>query len=126
MARRVVTLSLAETDLAVLDRLARAYGSRSRAVRELLRQAAGGGLQDGPAVEELRRLSREVAALRELVEKRLGPVETAHVAAGPSQTSPVEDFAPPPPAATERELDDDHEVRKVIDALLSLSRTAKG
>ena len=126
--RRVVTLSLAEGDVAVLDRLARAYGSRSRAVRELLRQAACAGVQDGPMMEELRRLSCEVAALRGLVEQLQYPgrAETAVATPALDQAAPVESAPVPETSAAEKELDDDHKVRKVIDALLSMSRTAKG
>jgi hypothetical protein len=79
-------------------------------------------------MEELRRLSCEVAALRGLVEQLQYPgrAETAVATPALDQAAPVESAPVPETSAAEKELDDDHKVRKVIDALLSMSRTAKG
>ncbi|MFZ5768614.1 MAG: hypothetical protein ACOY3F_07955 [Bacillota bacterium] len=100
---RMVTLRLAPEDVEVLDGLAALYGSRARAVRFLLREA-------GAAYLDLRReiagLREEVAALRAAVER----FERVEVAVRREE---------------EARPGDDEAVKQVLDALLSMRRTAK-
>lgn len=104
--KQVVAVRLAPEDVDLLDRLARAHGSRARAVRFLLRHAGGTDLE---LRDEIAKLREEVAGLRVAVE-RLARVEAA---------LPREEECEP------RDAGDAEAVRQVLDALLSMSRTAK-
>lgn len=100
---QMVGVRLEAGDLAVLDRLARVYGSRAQAVRFLLREV---GAPYAELREEIAALRREVVALRAAVEQfgrvEVRPCEEERGAAG-----------------------DDEAVRQVLNALLGMNRTAR-
>lgn len=98
--KRVVAVRLPPEDVELLDRLARAHGSRARAVSFLLRHARG----DPQLRDEIAGLRQEVARLRVAVE-RLAQA--------------------PLPREEESQPGDAEAVSQVLGALLSMSRTAE-
>lgn len=100
---RLVGVRLEPDDLKVLDRLARWHGSRTRAMRFLLREIGAPYLELRDEIAELR---EEVAALRAAVER----FDRVEVVTGHEEE--------PRPG-------DEEAVKQVLDALLSMNRTAK-